>query len=189
MTQLPPSLSSWKLLGHDEDSPSYIEHWRKLDAFFAYHGFTLWNRSDESNQSIDGPLPAPSNYVFIPANRPNHVRSLSQFPVSNGLLHAARKNKRHYIIRILSAGGEGLDTLKIMRLLTTQSPDNLLSSHHIIPIVEEVMYGDIVFGVFPLLGDRVQFAMMPVLQQSSVEDIVFMIMQALEVCHLLFLNS
>ena len=76
-----------------------------------------------------------------------------------------------------------------MRLLTTQSPDNLLSSHHIIPIVEEVMYGDIVFGVFPLLGDRVQFAMMPVLQQSSVEDIVFMIMQALEVCHLLFLNS
>ncbi|KJA17230.1 hypothetical protein HYPSUDRAFT_46675 [Hypholoma sublateritium FD-334 SS-4] len=178
--ELPLSLSSWKLLGHDEDSPSYIEHWSKLDAFFAHHGFTLWNRSDESNQSIGGPPPAPSNYVFVPSNQPNYVQTLNQFPVANGLLHAGRKDRRHYIIRVFTAGGEGLDTLNIIRLLTTHSPDNLLSNNHMLPMVEEIMYEDIVFGVFPLLGDRVQFAMMPFLRQSSVEDIVFMIMQALE---------
>lgn len=114
------------------------------------------------------------------------MQTLSQFPVSNGLLHAARKNKRHYIIRVFTAGGEGLDTLNIMRLLTTQSPDNLLSNNHMLPMLEEIMYEDIVFGIFPLLGDRVQFAMMPFLRQSSVEDIVFMIMQALEVRQLIF---
>ncbi len=138
-------------------------------------------------QSIDGPLPDPSNYVFVPINKPNSTYTLSQFPVSNGLLHAARKDKRHYIIRVLSAGGEGLDTLNIVRLLASQSPDNLLSNNHMLPMVEEIIYKDVVFGVFPLLGDRVQFAMMPLLRQSSVEDIVFMIMQALEVCHFYFL--
>ncbi|KJA17226.1 hypothetical protein HYPSUDRAFT_206395 [Hypholoma sublateritium FD-334 SS-4] len=65
-----------------------------------------------------------------------------------------------------------------MRLLTT-SPDNLLSNNHILPM-EEIVYQDIVFGVFPVLGNSVRRAMMPAMQQSSVEDIVLMIMQALE---------
>ncbi|KJA17221.1 hypothetical protein HYPSUDRAFT_46667 [Hypholoma sublateritium FD-334 SS-4] len=177
--ELPICLFTWKLLGQDEDSPSYIEYWSRLDAFFAHHGFTLWKRSDEYNQSItQAGLPAPSNYLFIPINHPDYTQRLSEFPVPNGLVHAARKDKRHYVIRVLSAGGEGLDTLNIMRLLNT-SPDNLLSNNHIL-LMEEIVYQDIVFGVFPLLGDSLQYAMMPFLQQSSVEDIVLMIMQALE---------
>lgn len=176
--QLPLCLSTWQQLGRDEDSPSYIEYWSKLDTFFAHHGFTLWNRSDEFNQSITG-LPAPSTYLFLPINHPDYTQRLSEFPVPNGLLHAARKGKRHYIIRVLSAGGEGLDTVNIMRLLTT-SPDNLLSNNHML-LMEEIVYQDIVFGVFPLLGDSVRYAMMPLMQQSSIEDIVLMIIQALEV--------
>ena len=178
--QLPTCLSTWKLLGQDEDSPSYIEYWSKLDAFFAHHGFTLWNRSDELNQSIVG-IPAPSNYLFIPFAHPNHTQRLSVFPVPNGLVHAARKDRRHYVIRVLSVGGEGVDTLSIMRLLNT-SPDNLLSNNHML-LMKEIVYQDIVFAIFPLLGDNLQYAMMPFLQQSSVEDIVLMIMQALEVRH------
>ena len=83
------------------------------------------------------------------------------------------------MVRVLSAGGEGLDILNIMRLLSG-SPDNLLSNNHMLPM-EEIIYQDIVFGVFPLLGDTVRNAMMPFLQNCSVEDIVLIIMQALEV--------
>lgn len=178
--QLPLCLSTWRQLGHDEDSPSYTEHWSKLDAFFAHHGLTLWNRgnSDAYNQYITG-LPAPNNYLFLAINHPDYTQRLSDFPVTNGLLHVARKDKRHYIVRVLSAGGEGLDILNIMRLLT-RSPDNLLSNNHILPM-EEIVYHDIVFGVYPLLGDSVRNAMMPFMQQCSVEDIVLIIMQALEV--------
>ena len=74
-----------------------------------------------------------------------------------------------------------MDTLSIMRLLNT-SPDNLLSNNHML-LMKEIVYQDIVFAIFPLLGDNLQYAMMPFLQQSSVEDIVLMIMQALEVRH------
>ncbi len=83
------------------------------------------------------------------------------------------------MVRVLSAGGEGLDILNIVRLLSG-SPDNLLSNNHMLPM-EEIIYQDIVFGVFPLLGDTVRNAMMPFLQNCSVEDIVLIIMQALEV--------
>lgn len=99
-------------------------------------------------------------------------------------MHAARKDKRHYVIRVLSAGGEGLDTLSILRLLST-SPDNLLSNNHMLP-TEEIFYQDIVFGVFPLLGDSVQYTMMPLLHQSLVENIVLGVMQALEVGYFTF---
>lgn len=64
--------------------------------------------------------------------------------------------------------------------LLTRSPDNLLSNNHILPM-EEIVYHDIVFGVYPLLGDSVRNAMMPFMQQCSLEDIVLIIMQALEV--------
>lgn len=102
-------------------------------------------------------------------------------------MHAARKDKRHYVVRVLSAGGEGLGTLNIMRLLT-RSPDNLLSNNHML-LMEEILYQDIVFGVFPLLGDSLQYAMMPLLQESSIEDIVLMIMQALEVGHFYYFSG
>ena len=173
-------MSAWRQLGYDEHSPSYSEPWSKLEAFFAHHGVTLWNRSswEPYNQYITG-LPAPSNFLFLAINRPDYTQRLSDSPVTNGSLHLARKDKRHYMVRVLSAGGEGLDILNIMRLLTG-SPDNLLSNNHMLPM-EEIVYQDIVFGVFPLLGDTVRDAMMPFMQNCSVEDIVLIIMQALEV--------
>lgn len=44
-----------------------------------------------------------------------------------------------------------------------------------------MMYHDIVFGVFPLLGSQLQNAMLPMIEKSTVEDVFYMIMQALEV--------
>ncbi|KJA17228.1 hypothetical protein HYPSUDRAFT_70886 [Hypholoma sublateritium FD-334 SS-4] len=177
-SELPTDLLSWSFLGEDQDTPTYVKCWSKLGAVFEQHGFTLWNCSDEHNQYVSD-LPAPNNYVFIPFNHPNIARNLSRFAVYSGLQHAARKDKHHYVIRVMSVGADGLDELNILRFLS-QPPDNLLSNNHILPMISEIVYHDIVFGVFPLLGERVQNAMLPMIHKSTIEDVVYMIMQALE---------
>lgn len=135
---------------------------------------------NELNQFIDG-TPSPSNYVFVPHNFQLVAGNLSRFPVGNGCLHAAQKDNRHYVVRVISAGGQGQNNLHILRILSTSSPDNLLSNNHILPIVAEIVYQDIHFAVFPKVGPRIQVAMMPLVQKNTIEDIVYIIMQALEV--------
>lgn len=135
---------------------------------------------NELNQFIDGP-PSPSNYVFVPHNFQLVAGNLSRFPVGNGCLHAAQKDNRYYVVRVISAGGQGQNNLHILRILSTSSPDNLLSNNHILPIVTEIVYQDIHFAVFPKVGPRIQVAMMPLVQKNTIEDIVYIIMQALEV--------
>ncbi len=135
---------------------------------------------NELNQFTDGP-PSPSSYLFVPHNFQFVLANLSHFPVGNGCLHAARKDDRYYVVRVISVGGQGQNNLHILRLLSSTSPDNLLSNNHILPIVKEIIYEDIHFAVFPKVGPRIQVAMMPLVQKNTIEDIVHILMQALEV--------
>lgn len=152
-----------------------------MEPVFQHQGLTLWRRCNELNQSSDGP-PAPSNYAFVPFNFPNGIHALTDFGVFNGLHHAARKGGRHYVVRVMSVRGEGSTSLGILRLLSTTSPDNLLSNNHILPMEMEIVYQDIVFGVFPFLGATLRGSMFPLFQECTVEDSAYMVMQALEVC-------
>ena len=123
--------------------------------------------------------PALSHYAAVPANRQYGI-VLRQFSPGNGLFHAARRNKQDYVVRVMSVCGEDLDHLHLMRLLSASS-DTLLSNNHILPMVSEIFYQDIVFGVFPRLGERLVAALLPDAGRS-VEDSIYMVTQALEVC-------
>ncbi len=123
--------------------------------------------------------PALSHYASVPANR-NWGIVLRRFSPGNGLFHAARLNKQDYVVRVMSVSGEDLHYLRLMRQLST-SEDTLLSNNHVLPMVSEISYQDIVFGVFPRLGDRLFAALLPDTGQS-IEDSIYMITQALEVC-------
>lgn len=180
LSQLPQDLDSWRTTPYDQDAPTYSKIWKKLEPVFELQGLTLWRRCDEYNQSSDG-LPVPSNYVFVPFNFPNGIHTLTDFGVFNGLHHAARKDNRHYVVRVMSVRGEGLNNLRILRLLSTTSPDNLLSNNHILPMVIEIAYQDIIFGVFPFLGATLRDSMFPLIRKCTIEDGVYMVMQALEV--------
>jgi len=102
------------------------------------------------------------------------------FGVSSGLLHAVRgKDKKDYIVRVMTSGGEGHNHLRLVRRLSSTFPDNTLSTSHILPMVLEVQFKDITFGFFP----KAQYPLDRVLKNnhSTVEDAVHMILQALEV--------
>lgn len=123
--------------------------------------------------------PALSHYASVPADR-QYEFVLRQFSPGNGLFHAARRNKQDYVVRVMSVSGEDLHHLRLMRLLSASS-DTLLSNNHILPMVSEIVYHDIVFGVFPRLGEGLITALIPEAGRS-IEDSIYMVTQALEVC-------
>ncbi|KAJ3493871.1 hypothetical protein NLJ89_g10919 [Agrocybe chaxingu] len=104
---------------------------------------------------------------------------MRQYLSNNGLSHAARSaSRRDFILRIVTAGDQGQDHLDIMRRLSS-SPDILRGNNHILPMVKEITFADIVIGVFP----RVMFSLLEAIDpcyMNSVEDVLYMVLQALE---------
>ncbi|KAF9047867.1 hypothetical protein BJ165DRAFT_1468556 [Panaeolus papilionaceus] len=60
-----------------------------------------------------------------------------------------------------------------------QAPDILLSSNHILPMLTEMVFEDISFGVFPKVENALWFAFIS-FYSNSLEDILYMLMEALE---------
>ena len=107
---------------------------------------------------------------------------MKRFLCHNGLLHAARRTRggvSDCVLRVLTAGGQGHDHLCIMRRLS-RPPDALLCNNHVLPLIDEIIFEDIVIGVFPkvmhYLGEVADGFYM-----TSVEDILYMVLQAFEV--------
>ncbi|KJA23621.1 hypothetical protein HYPSUDRAFT_39809 [Hypholoma sublateritium FD-334 SS-4] len=166
---LPAGLHMWRGLHFDEsDSEAYTRTWNSLRPLFELHSFTLWAQSDELNQFMYDP-PALSHYASVPADR-QYEFVLRQFSPGNGLFHAVRRCKQDYVVRVMSVSGEDLHHLRLMRLL---------SNNHILPMVSEIVYEDIVPGVFPRLGEGLITALIPEAGRS-IEDSIYMVTQALE---------
>jgi hypothetical protein len=103
-----------------------------------------------------------------------------RFGVANGLFHAVRgEDKNDYIVRVITSGGEGHNQLRIIRRLSSTFPDNTFSNCHILPMVLEVQFRDITFGFFPKAQYDLDFLFKT--RESTVEDAVHIILQALEV--------
>lgn len=80
----------------------------------------------------------------------------------------------------MTVGGQGHDHLRIIRKLSAKS-NLVLSNNHILPMEYEIFYEDIHLGIYPMLGWTMR-AVMTRLFTNSVEDIMYLILQALEVC-------
>jgi hypothetical protein len=93
--------------------------------------------------------------------------------------HARTRNGRDVVIRVIVVGSEGHDHLKILKRLAV-GENSLLSNNHTLPMFAEFHFEDITFGVFPMVGARLQEAYNS-WPQNSVGDIIDMLMQMLEV--------
>ena len=82
-------------------------------------------------------------------------------------------------VRVLVVKDNGHGHLHILRNIATGS-SSLLSNNHTLPLLAEFRLDDIVFGIFPRVGARMEeaFGYWP---SNSVGDVMDMLLQALEV--------
>ena len=82
-------------------------------------------------------------------------------------------------VRVLVVKDDGHKHLNILRKIATGS-SSLLSTNHTLPLLAEFRLDDIVFGIFPRVGARMEeaFGYWP---SNSVGDVMDMLLQALEV--------
>ena len=84
------------------------------------------------------------------------------------------------VIRVIAIGDEGSNHLKILKKIA-RGKSALHSNNHALPMVQRLVFEDIVFGVFPKIGARI-CDMAGCWAKNSVGDVLEMVMQMLEVC-------
>ena len=117
---------------------------------------------------------------FVSLQHTSAVTRSDQHTEQNALSRIARTREgRDVIIRVIVVGSEGHEHLKILRKIAT-GEHSLYSNNHALPMFSEFQMDDIVFGFFPKvgtsMGDIYYFW-----ARNSVGDIVYMLMQMLEV--------
>ena len=116
---------------------------------------------------------------FCDDGRPLDASNLS-FTYQNPLSRAARTaGGVDVAIRVIAIGDEGRDHLKILKKIARGKPA-LHSTNHALPMFQQLVFEDIVFGVFPKIGARI-FDMVGRWAKNSVGDVLEMVMQMLEV--------
>jgi len=83
------------------------------------------------------------------------------------------------VIRVIVIGDDGRHHLEILKKIA-QGKAALHSTNHALPMFQQLVFEDIVFGVFPKIGAQV-FDMVGRWAKNSVGDVLEMVMQMLEV--------
>jgi hypothetical protein len=100
--------------------------------------------------------------------------------MQNPLTRMARTHEGHDVaIRVIAIKNEGREHLGILRKVGT-GPNAFLSNNHVLPMLSEFHFHDVVFGIFPKVGWTLEDAYRW-WAKNSVGDVVNMLMQALEV--------
>ncbi|KAF9047866.1 hypothetical protein BJ165DRAFT_1468550 [Panaeolus papilionaceus] len=185
-SELPHTMEDWRVLfDFDKQLSNPIKaKWYLLkDYFEAQYGVLLWSNEGMVSQRaplMDARLPKPNGYNTL--SHCNTDKCISRWPrwcPRNGAQHVARtKASCDVMVRIMSSGGTGENYRDAMRYLN-QTPDILLSTNHVLPMLVEMVFEDISFGVFPKLDGTLWHAFDSSFS-NSVEDILYMIMEALE---------
>lgn len=91
------------------------------------------------------------------------------------------------VCRLIVIHDEGHECLKALRRLATGA-NTLLADNHVLPMVREIHFQDIVCGLFPLTGPSMADAFGPTAYfvKNSVGDVMDMLLQALEVLDRLY---
>ncbi|KAF9047865.1 hypothetical protein BJ165DRAFT_1610538 [Panaeolus papilionaceus] len=184
--ELPLTLCDWRdLFDLDDDTINPVkEKWYLLKDFFEeQYGVLLW---DNHNTTLHRPppadtrLPKPNGYNTLShCNTDKCISRWAAWGPYNGAQHSARTVAGcDVIVRVMSSGGTGENYRDIMRHLN-QAPDILLSTNHVLPMLVEMVYEDISFGVFPKLDAPLLHAFTS-FYSNSVEDVLYMIIEALE---------
>ncbi len=100
--------------------------------------------------------------------------------MKNHLCHAATAaDGRFVVLRVLKVAQEGQRHLDILRYIA-RGRRSLYHYNHALPLLQEIHFEDITFGVFPCVGQGVREAYNH-WAKNSVYDLVDIILQMLEV--------
>lgn len=97
-------------------------------------------------------------------------------------MRVARTTKRQdFVIKVLCSGEEGRSQLDMLRKIAT-GPETMLNRNHCLPMLNEIVLENAVFGVFPKASCSLESVMgsWAFFSQNSAGDIADMMMQALE---------
>lgn len=83
------------------------------------------------------------------------------------------------VIRVLCAGSEGKDHLKVLKYMS-RGIMSQAAPNHVVPLFELIELEDIVFGIFPRIGFTMRDAF-DSWAENSVGDVLDMALQCLEV--------
>lgn len=98
------------------------------------------------------------------------------------ILWPARHDHGDVVIRVLSVGGDGLRSLKILRQVAT-APEALIRSNHTLPLFREIVLKDIILGVFPRVTASLTEVFVPSKMRFVAKtDMMEIFTQCLEVC-------
>ncbi|KAG6919250.1 hypothetical protein DXG01_008046 [Tephrocybe rancida] len=106
------------------------------------------------------------------------LSSLGRFRCLNWLKWVFRTKDGHdVVVRVITVKKEGYDHIKVLRTLATGAL-SFAFDNHTLPMLDEVSFEDITFGIFPRVGSGMLDAFY--WASNSAGDIIDMIMQALE---------
>lgn len=159
----------------------YTTVWSNFKGFFMLHNYRLWDESSGRGlytDKSDEPIVCNGFKFLNPLSV--ETRLLRQFRAANGLINVCYCPRGgDKLLRVLAYKNEGQNHLNILRLLS-RSPHILTENNHILPLLDELHIGDLVFGVFPLLRGPNLSGAMHLGSLNSVDDIVHLLLQAFE---------
>ncbi|KAM5532920.1 hypothetical protein V8D89_013386 [Ganoderma adspersum] len=190
--QLPPDLKSWRGASGKDRSYEPVEAiWNLLAPFFAERGYTLWQHSYFFLTFGTKGDVVPNGYMYATPHRAfenlsGSIQGALAYEYKNALTRAARaSDRRDVIFRVLAVGEEGREHVELLKAFTT-GPYGLISSNHILPLLDLIELEDITFAVYPKVGGSCS-ELYNAWAKSSVGDILDMIAQCLEA--LVFLHA
>ncbi|KAI0762308.1 kinase-like domain-containing protein [Fomes fomentarius] len=180
---LPNTLYGWRV--HAVGDRDKHTQWQALRSVFADHGYTLWETSSTFTLETpgEGYDAAQNGYEyatpFRDVNKACGMIDLYGFMLLNHSCYAATSTDgQSVVLRVLKIGEEGQQHLNLLRYLA-RAPPALFSNNHTLPLLREIRFEDITFGVFPRVGQGMTDAYR-FWAKNSVGDLIEMILQMLE---------
>ncbi|TRM63891.1 hypothetical protein BD626DRAFT_568503 [Schizophyllum amplum] len=181
LKKLPRFLSSWRI------SLCFIQIWHDLSVTLQDAGLFPWEVSEIGTQWCpNADHVSPNGYLYVTAFRYNDskgtvgsVAQLRHFSGTNSSSYVVRTRQgQDAMLRVVAIGEDGREPLRIWRKLAT-APHALISTNHVLPLLQEVHLEHITLGLFPLVAQSMEdiFGMWA---KNSVGDILNALVQALE---------
>jgi hypothetical protein len=192
--QLPKDLATWRngIPGHKDP---FNAIWSQLQGFFNRHDLRLWI-SPKGSSVLHAPtkeFPSPG-FVYMTHSDPRSGHRLTFLPMrvcdvfwtrlscltllQNALSYVARRRDGlDVVVRVLTAGGQGDNHRRILKRIAC-GQEVLLQDNHVLPLLYELVYQDITFGIFPRVSVCMERSICS-WPKNSVGDVLDMIMRAL----------
>ncbi|KAH9928467.1 kinase-like domain-containing protein [Epithele typhae] len=182
--RLPQDLLSWRE-PLDKNGKLDVAVWDCLSDHFQRRGYTFWRRAQRMlRQDLDPPkVVSLRGFGYARAHegwdRMSNFDFLHEFNYPTHAVHAANTREgQAVVIRVLAVGNQGCDHVTILRFIAS-TYHATASRNHALPLLNVSYFEDILFGIFPMVGQDLRDLLYP-FRKNSVGDIVDIIMQCLE---------